>query len=159
MKARLLHPWLTVRTQLVLGAVFIAAGLPKALDPPDFAKAIWNYQLFPACSIHPTALVLPWLEILCGLALCLGIWTRAAASWIAALLLAFTVALSINLARHHPVACGCFGGQDSARSVEARLGDLRWDILRDLGLLLLAAQVLAASASEDKRKAVANPGE
>lgn len=140
----LLHPWLTVRSQIALGAVFVAAALPKLADPPGFAKAFWNYQLAPVWLVHPAALVLPWLELLCGLALCLGIWVRAAAGWIATLLLVFLVALSINLARHHPVDCGCFETRAAARSEEQRLDDMGWAILRDLGLLALAAQTLAA---------------
>ncbi|MDR3672352.1 MAG: MauE/DoxX family redox-associated membrane protein [Holophaga sp.] len=143
---RLLHPWLTVRAQIALGAVFVAAALPKLADPPGFAEALWNHQLAPAWLVHPAALTLPWLELLCGLALCLGVWTRAAAGWLTALLLVFVTALSINLARHHPVDCGCFQTQTSARSADQRVGDMRWAILRDLGLLALAAQILAAGA-------------
>ena len=144
---RLLHPWLTVRAQIALGAVFVAAALPKLADPPGFAEAIWNYQLAPAWLIHPAALTLPWLELLCGLALCLGVWTRAAAAWCAALLLVFATALSVNLARHHPVDCGCFRTQAAPRSADERVADMRWAILRDLGLLALAAQILAAGAA------------
>ena len=140
-----LHPWLTVRAQIALGLAFVVAALAKIADPPGFAKSIWMYQLAPAWSIHPTALVLPWLELLCGLALCLGVWTRAAAAWITALLLTFTLAVSINLARHHPVDCGCFGAGTSAGSEQERLTDMKWAILRDLGLLLLAGQVLVAA--------------
>ena len=140
----LTHPWLTVRAQIALGAVFVAAAVPKLADPPGFAKAIWNYQLFPGFVLHPAALVLPWLELLCGLALCLGLWTRAAATWITLLLLVFIAALSINLARHHPVDCGCFATQGPARSETERMAELRWALVRDLGLLALAAQVLAA---------------
>jgi putative oxidoreductase len=145
MRRYLLHPWLTVRTQIALGLVFLIAALGKVADPPAFAKAIWNYQLLPPWSVHPLALVLPWLELLCGLALCLGLWTRAAASWILALLLTFTVALSINLARHHPVDCGCFHLNGPAKTEAERLVDLRWSILRDLGLILLATQILVAT--------------
>jgi uncharacterized membrane protein YphA (DoxX/SURF4 family) len=147
---RLLHPWLTVRAQIALGAVFIAAALPKLADPPGFAEAIWNYQLAPAWLIHPAALTLPWLELLCGVALCLGVWTRAAAAWITALLLVFVAALSINLARNHPVDCGCFHTQAGVRSAGERVADMRWAILRDLGLLALAAQVLAAGAARKR---------
>ena len=139
-----LHPWLTLRAPLALGAVFVGAALPKLADPPGFAKAIWAYQLFPAFVIHPAALALPWLELLCGACLCLGFWTRAAAGWLTVLLLTFLAALSINLARHHPVDCGCFGTQTRPLSESERLADLRWAILRDLGLLALACQVLAA---------------
>ncbi|MGA2079781.1 MAG: MauE/DoxX family redox-associated membrane protein [Holophaga sp.] len=145
-RSRLLHPWLTVRVQIALGAVFVAAALPKLMDPPGFAEAIWNYRLAPAWLIHPAALVLPWLELLCGLALCLGLWARAAAAWLGTLLLVFTAALAINLARHHPVDCGCFRTQTAPRSAEERVADMRWAILRDLGLLALAAQILAAEA-------------
>jgi hypothetical protein len=45
------------------------------------------------------------------------------------------------------VDCGCFTTQASARSADERLGDMRWAILRDLGLLALAAQILAAGAA------------
>jgi len=145
-RSRLLHPWLTVRVQIALGAVFVAAALPKLMDPPGFAEAVWNYRLAPAWLIHPAALVLPWLELLCGLALCLGLWARAAAAWLGTLLLVFTAALAINLARHHPVDCGCFHTQAAPRSAEERVVDMRWAILRDLGLLALAAQILAAEA-------------
>jgi uncharacterized membrane protein YphA (DoxX/SURF4 family) len=145
MKKILLHPWLTVRAAIALGAVFVAAALPKVADPPGFAKSIWYYHLFPAALIHPAALVLPWLELICGLALCLGLWVRAATAWVALLLLCFVAALSINLARHHPVDCGCFQTQGKVLSEGERLNDMRWAILRDLGLLALAAQVLCAS--------------
>ena len=141
----LLHPWLSVRVQLALGAVFVTAALPKLADPPGFAKAIWNYQLFPGLLIYPMALTLPWLELLCGLALCLGLWTRAASAWITVLLLAFVAALSLNLARRHPIDCGCFSTQTRPLTEPERLADMRWVILRDLGLLALAAQCLAAS--------------
>ncbi len=146
MKRWLLHPWLTTRTSFALGLVFVLAAVSKIADPPEFAKAIWLYHLAPAWSIHPAALVLPWLELACGLALCLGVWTRAAAGWISLLLLAFTLALSINLARRNPVDCGCFGNATVARTEEERLVDMKWAILRDLGMLLLAAQILMASS-------------
>jgi len=141
----LLHPKLTLAVRIALGLVFIAAAVPKIGDPPGFAKAIWAYQLVPGPALNPMALVLPWLEFLCGLALCLGVWPRAAATWVALLLLAFGLALAINLARHHPVDCGCFGA--IARQTDSeRLSDMRWSLLRDAGLLILAAQVLVASA-------------
>jgi len=146
MRRYLLHPWLTVRAQIALGAVFVVAALPKLADAPGFAKAIWNYQLFPGWLIHPAALTLPWLELLCGLALCLGLWARAATAWLTLLLLAFILALSVNLARRHPVDCGCFQTTATARTAGERLGAMRWTILRDVALLALAAQILAATA-------------
>lgn len=141
MRDKLFHPWLVVRVQIALGAVFLVAALSKLMDPPGFAQTIWNYQLFPGWSIHPLALFLPWLELICGAALCLGLWVRGAAAWIGLLLLGFITALAINLARHHPVDCGCFGSQ-APRSEGERLKDMRWTLFRDLGLFLLAIHIL-----------------
>ncbi|MBK8794401.1 MAG: DoxX family membrane protein [Holophaga sp.] len=141
-------PWLTVRCQIALGAIFVIAALPKLMDPPGFAKAIHAYKLFPAWGIHPAALFLPWLELIVGVLLLLGLWVRTATLWIVALLVAFIVALSINLARHHPVDCGCFSTQEKVKTDSERLNDMRWTILRDLGMLLLAAQVLVSQRSK-----------
>ncbi|HLO68242.1 MAG TPA: MauE/DoxX family redox-associated membrane protein [Holophaga sp.] len=141
----LFHPWLRLRVQIALGLVFIAAALPKIADPPGFAKAIWNYQLFPAWAVHPAALAVPWLELVCGALLCLGLKARAAAAWTGALLLGFVLALSVNLARNRPVDCGCFTTSERPRSDAQRLQDMRWDILRDLGLLLLVLHILGTS--------------
>lgn len=149
MRRWLLHPWLQVRCAIALGALFIAAALPKLADPPAFAKALWAYSLFPAWSLHPIALALPWLELLAGLALCLGLRVRAAATWIAALLVAFILALSLNLARRHPVDCGCFSTGATAKTAEQKLQDMRWTILRDLGMLLLALPLLWPRRKED----------
>ncbi|WP_005035329.1 MauE/DoxX family redox-associated membrane protein [Holophaga foetida] len=149
----LLHPWLSQRAQFLLGILFAVAAWPKLMDPPSFAKALWTYALFPAWSILPLALVVPWLELLCGLLLVLGIWVRAATSWITLLLLGFILALSINLVRRHPVDCGCFSVAATTRTTEERLGDMRLDILRDLGMLALATLTLL----DQRRKAHALP--
>ncbi len=141
----LLHPRLTLLARLALGVTFILAALPKLADPPSLAKAIWGYQLVPALALNPMALVLPWLELLCGLALLAGAWVRAAALWVGTLLLAFVLGLALNLAQQRPIDCGCFGTAGPRTEAE-RLADMRWDLLRDLGLLLLVAQVLAATA-------------
>jgi len=160
MRACLRHPRVALAARLILGLVFIAAALPKIADPPGFAKAIWGYGLFPAWSLNPLALVLPWLELFSGLGLCLGFWLRAAAIWVGALLLSFCLALTINLARRHPVDCGCFGA--SAPKTEAeRLADMRLVLLRDVGLLLVVAHLLTATrtnqvASRDPGKEIRN---
>jgi len=95
--------------------------------------------------VHPAALAVPWLELVCGALLCLGLRVRAAAAWTGALLLGFVLALSVNLARNRPVDCGCFTTSERPKSDAQRLQDMRWDILRDLGLLLLVLHVLGTS--------------
>src|SRR5215210_1908273 len=102
------HPWLTVRVQIALGAIFVVAALPKIADPPSFAHMVYNYRVLPGALINMTALVMPWIELLCGLALILGVWTRPARTIVAAMLVTFIVAIAFNLARNNAIDCGCF---------------------------------------------------
>ena len=151
MNRRFLSPWVTVRVQFVLAAFFVVAGISKIADPPGFAHEIHNYRLVPDVAVNAMALVLPWLEIVAGVALFLGIGARTAARILGILLAVFIVALSVNLARKHPVDCGCFGTAKVQKTDEQRLTDMKWAIARDVGLLLLVAQILAASRADVRR--------
>ncbi len=141
----LAHPWLTIRVQIALGVIFVAAALPKIVDPPSFAHMIYNYKLIPFVLIKPMALVMPWIELLCGLALILGIWKGTARTIMAALLLTFIVAISINLLRGNAIDCGCFDVSAAGKTAAERLADMRLVILRDIGMLLMIAQLWYAS--------------
>jgi uncharacterized membrane protein YphA (DoxX/SURF4 family) len=140
--------WLTIRVQLALGVFFVAAALPKIVDPPSFAHMVYNYRIMPGGVVNLMALVMPWVELLCGLALILGIWTAAARSIIAALLLVFITAISVNLARGNAIDCGCFDPSPRPKSRAERLDDMRFVIYRDLGMLLMVAQLTLASRRE-----------
>jgi len=147
----LAHPWLTIRVQLALGVFFVAAALPKIVDPPSFAHMVYNYRIVPGAAVNLMAVVMPWIELLCGLALILGIWTAAARSIIAAMLLTFIAAISINLVRGNIIDCGCFDPSPRPKSRAERLDDMRFVILRDAGMLLMVGQLWYA---ERKRLAV-----
>lgn len=142
--------WLTVRVQFVLAAFFVVAGLAKIADPPGFAHEIHNYGLVPGAFVNAMALVLPWLEVITGVALFLGMARRTAARILGILLIVFIVALSINLARGKPVDCGCFGVSTVQKTDAERLKDMKLVILRDVGLLLLAAQILYATKRQER---------
>lgn len=150
MSRGLASPWLTIRVQFVLAAFFVVAGAAKVADPPGFAHEIHNYGIVPGAAVNAMALVLPWLEVVTGLALFLGIAKRSAARVLGILLAVFIVALGINLARGKPVDCGCFGLSKVQKTDAERLNDMKVVILRDLGLLLLSAQILYASRREER---------
>ena len=140
----LTHPWLTIRVQLALGAIFIAAAVPKIADPPSFAHMIYNYRLVPGPLVNAIALLMPWVEILAGLALIFGVWKRGARNLIGLLLIVFIVAILINLARGNAIDCGCFNVSEAGKTFEQRLASMWWDILRDLGMLVMVAQLAFA---------------
>lgn len=147
MKEWLSHPWLTVRVQIALGAIFVAAALPKIADPPSFAQMIYNYRILPAGLINISALVLPWVEIVAGLCLILGVWTRAARWLIGAMLVVFMVAITFNLTRGNAVDCGCFAVAGPPKTYDQKIFDMWMVLLRDAGMLLMLAQLWWAERS------------
>ncbi len=120
-------------SRLILGAVFIYASLDKIMNPDDFAKAIGNYHVLPFGLENLLALVLPWVELLTGLCLIIGVMVDGATVLIILMNIIFIFAISQALARGISIECGCF-------SVSSEGGDNIWlqTILRDIGYLLLA---------------------
>jgi uncharacterized membrane protein YphA (DoxX/SURF4 family) len=147
LREALRHPWLTIRVQIALGAIFVVAALPKIADPPSFAHMIYNYRILPAGLINIAAITMPWIEILCGLALILGIWTKPARTIITAMLVVFMIAITINLARGNAIDCGCFDTSAANRTWDERIRDMWIVLLRDAGILLMVAQLWWAERS------------
>ena len=143
--AWLTRPWLTVRVQIGLGAIFVVAAIPKIADPPSFAHMIYNYRLVPGFAVNALALVMPWVELLAGLALILGVWPRESAGLAGLLLLVFIAAIGFNLVRGHAVDCGCFDVHSAGKGRQELLNDMRWVLIRDAAMLLMVAQVIVAS--------------
>ncbi len=102
-------PLVRLALAFVLGGIFIYTGVVKALDPLHFASEIENYRLVSWPIGMGAAFYLPWLEILCGLALIVG-WMRSGAVAILIGAMSFFLVLSlVTRARGIDLACGCFG--------------------------------------------------
>ena len=101
--------WIELGARWILGLTFIYASIHKILAPADFAKIIYGYDLFPAALINLMAIIIPFVELIAGLALVLGIYPKSAALIINVMLVGFFLALSINIIRGHEFDCGCFG--------------------------------------------------
>ncbi len=95
--------------RLIVGGVFLSAGVLKAVDPAQFAKDVDNYRMLPFAASAALALYLPWLEILAGTALVAGVWRRGASLVIGGMLVVFLIALGSAWARGLDITCGCFG--------------------------------------------------
>ena len=94
---------------LIIGSVFIYAGVIKALDPIGFANDIDNYKILPWAVGVRLAFYLPWLEILCGLALIARRLYLGGLSILTALTSIFIVATVAAKVRGLDITCGCFG--------------------------------------------------
>ena len=121
--------------RLVLGVVFVYASLDKIGHPADFARIVYNYHFLPGSVINVFAIILPWVELLTGMALILGLFVESAALIIGTVLVVFIIALSSAVIRDLDISCGCFSTKPSSEKVV-------WDtIIRDLLLLILVVQV------------------
>lgn len=114
-------------SRLFVGGVFVYASFYKIIEPATFAKSIWFYHLLPGSLINITALVMPWLELICGLALIFGIFYRGAVLWANLMLLLFIVALGSTVARGISVDCGCF--KAAAATTDSAWNTIWWDLL------------------------------
>ena len=135
------HSYLALPARLYLSAIFLMACYHKLLDPDSFALDIATYQIMPLSLVNLMAIVLPWIELLTAIMLLTGFRARAAALLISGMMLVFTVAISMALARGQDMSCGCFASQGAVDD------PISWrTIVRDLGWLLLSVYVFVFDA-------------
>ena len=118
--------------RLIVGGIFIYASLDKIADPYTFSKAISSYKFSSLLGLSALdnilALILPWLELVLGLFLILGIYTDEVINFIILLMVFFTVMLSQAYFRGLNLEdCGC-GLNNST---------IGMDIIRDFVLLFI----------------------
>ena len=102
--------------RLALGGLFIFAAWVKLSNPQDFAISIKAFEILDPKTAGPViqlaTFALPWAELICGVLLILGLFTRPAAALLALQLVVFTAAIASVLYRKLDVECGCFGDYD-----------------------------------------------
>jgi len=117
------EPKLEITVRWILGVLLVGASLSKIANPQEFYISMAAYQVaLPGVSLRLAAMILPWLELLCGLLLLGRIWTRAALLWSLVMFAVFVVMTGQAWARGLEISCGCFNlkafGLDPANSKE-----------------------------------------
>jgi peroxiredoxin/uncharacterized membrane protein YphA (DoxX/SURF4 family) len=102
-----------VVARIMLVGVFAVSGIAKLLDREGTRRAVEGFGL-PGSIVGPVAYALPLAEIAIAGTLIPGTSARAAAIAAIALLAAFTIGISINLAQGRRPDCHCFGQLHSA---------------------------------------------
>ena len=96
--------------RLVLGGVLLYAGATKVLTPVGSARAVQAYQIFPFDVAQYIGYALPIIEIILGVLLILGLFTRTTAILGTVLMVLFIAGIASAWARGLTIDCGCFGG-------------------------------------------------
>jgi uncharacterized membrane protein YphA (DoxX/SURF4 family) len=142
MRKILQNSWIELAARWIIGLTFIYASYHKILAPAEFAKIVYGYDLFPNEIINLIAILVPFIELITGLALILGLYPRSAVLIINGMLVVFIIILSINLIRGHEFDCGCFSAQEAGyfSSTESTL-------VRDIIYLILGLQIFLFSGT------------
>jgi len=133
-KFKVVQPWLTLFSRLILGGVLLLAGALKIDNLQKSAMAVRAYELLPVSLANLLGYALPWVEIGVGLLLITGAAVRISGLIGAFTMLAFIIAISQAWARGLSIDCGCFGGGGAIDSEDTKY---LTEIIRDLGLLIL----------------------
>ena len=132
------HALLAPLARVLLATVFIWAAWHKVLEPGEFALTIATYQILPLSLINLQAIGLPWVELLTGVTLLLGLWTRESALVTVGMNTMFIVAIIITIYRGEEIMCGCFASAEAGHQIG-------WDlVIRDLGLLIVGVYLVWA---------------
>lgn len=129
-KRILKNPLLQILLRIVVGGLFIWAGLVKLIHPDRFAEQVMAYEILPWGLVNIWAVWLLCLEILLGVFVIGGIWLRTCSILLIGLLVLFIIAISSALARGISLHCGCF-------SVATTGPPRTWASLWQEGLILL----------------------
>ena len=107
--------------RVLLGGLFVFAAYSK-MKPPDpdnpmdnpillYSMSVEAFQVLPPQLIEAGTFTIPWVEMLAGIMLILGVWTRPASLVLVGLVGTFMWLIKDALASGNiDLNCGCFGG-------------------------------------------------
>ncbi len=103
------NPYLITTVRLLIGLMFILSGIAKLQDPKGFTMAVYNFRILPNALVELYATLIPYVELVAGVLLVIGLFTQLAAVGAFLTLLSFTFAIGWNLRRGARPDCHCFG--------------------------------------------------
>ncbi len=112
--------WLVLGLRILFCILLITASTDKVIKPIDFAQMITNYRVpfFLTPEIcRWIGIWLPYVEIVVGVFLILGIWLDAAVIINLVLMVIFTTLVTQAYARGLDISCGCFAVETDAPSI------------------------------------------
>jgi putative oxidoreductase len=94
--------------RIIMGMLFIFSGIFKVIDLHAFGTVIMKYNIIPEITVPYAAILLPFLELIVGLFLVTGFRIKTASLISMALMILFSVVISVNVIKGESFDCGCF---------------------------------------------------
>lgn len=102
--------YLILVLRFLLAGTFLLSSVGKLVDIEAYSvDAVYNFGILPIALARPVGLVMPFIELACGLGLLFGVLTRLSALGVGLMSLAFFVVKLIVLSQGRHINCGCFG--------------------------------------------------
>jgi len=130
----------TAAFRILLGILFIHAGIFKVIDLNTFGRIIIKYNILPTELVPYIAIILPVLELNVGILLFLGYRIKDSSLISIILMIGFIISISINILRGESFNCGCFELSRFGITEEIGLAV----IFRDIIILLAFAIIFTA---------------
>lgn len=120
-------------SSVYIAYTFIFASLDKIANPASFAKDISNYEITPYWINNLVALTLPWIELICGILIIVGLFLfinkksnfiDVPNNIIILMLLWFVFILSIAVYKGLDIDCGCGISQDKTTPMQRLIEDI-----------------------------------
>ena len=135
--------------RLILSFFFLVSAYGKLVDIERYSvDAVYNFGMLPMVLARPFGIIIPFIELLCGLGLVSGVLTRLSALGIGMMSLSFFIAKAIVLSQGRSIDCGCFGAViDTLASVT---------IFLDLPMVFLSTVLISAPSEVRHWKTIGN---
>lgn len=145
--------YITLLFRLFLGGYFVVAAVEKIADPYVFAVSISHYNMMPDSLVNAYALVIPWLELICGICLVVGYKIRTNAVLTGVMIIMFTVAVAWAVIQGLQIDCGCFGAKGGEEVSWMKVAKNTGFLLMCVWMFLFPASVLTVDGWREKRLA------
>lgn len=122
----------------ILAITFLVSSSGKLVDIERYSVAmVYNFDILPGPLAIAFGWVLPFIELICGITLLFGTFTRLSAFGVGLLGISFLVTKVILLSRGTDVECGCFGAIGSTMA--------SWSVYLDPIITLLSMTIVFSS--------------
>jgi len=101
--------------RLLIGVIILLATVPKLMDiEKNSVYLVYSYRIFPMYPVNiarELGIIVPYIELVTGIGLIFGLFTRLAlAGWAAMSLAYFAIKIHIIFIQGIVIPCGCFPG-------------------------------------------------
>lgn len=103
--------WVNIICRLFVGGMFVLSGIGKLMDLNAAVKSVYNFQLLPwDWAIEIIGTVLPFIELIGGICILVGAFTRIFSLGIGVLSAVFFFGkMNSMFIQGRAIDCGCFG--------------------------------------------------